>query len=533
MSRPAPEATPAPARTVPVRFLAAVDPAADGTAGEPAPDTFEAPLTWSQRYYLAEVDAARAHGRGLNIPRLYRLRPGTSETGTADALRELVERYEVLRSRVVRGEAGGAHQRVHRRGALHLAVHEVPAGTAGERARTVLDALTAPPLDVTECWPLRAALVTEEGRARYLALAFSHVAVDAYALVPVSAHLVGRIAEADPVARSAPAPDGPARGPREQAAAEESPAGERAVQRALRLAEHAYRHMPPAPGPAPEAAPEPAPGPAPEPAPGPAAGFQAAAAATGASARSTAPAPAEPRYRFLRYRSPALDLAVGAVAARTGQSPAAVLTAAMVALDAVRTGPVPDDDGTGLTRYGSVQLISANRLRPGTAAAVLPLSQPVPCCVDTAGADFHELVRRTAVASLRAFRAGGAPPGRLAALLRTVAEERGVRVDATPTLNYRPRSTALPVRPTTAAELAAAADRARAEWTDADPWRASHYLSADVDADGIRLLLQADTAVHPPEWAERWTTALERLLCAAALDPHCPALPAPGAFPTG
>ncbi|MFI9121559.1 hypothetical protein ACIGW0_19470 [Streptomyces bikiniensis] len=500
MSHPAP----GPCRTVPVRFQAAVDPAAGDTTGETAPGTFEAPLTWSQRYYLTEVDAAREHGRGLNVPRLYRLRPGTTEAGTADALRELLERYEVLRSRVVRDEAGGASQRVHLHGVLRLAVHEAPAGTAGERARAVLDALAAPPLDVTECWPVRAALVTEGGRARYLALAFSHVAVDAYALVPVSAHLVERIAEADPVARSAPARGGPARGPREQAAAESSPAGERAARRALNLAEHAYRHMPPAP----------------EPVAGPWKG-------------SPAGTPTGERYRFLRHRSPALDLAVGAVAAGTGESPAAVLAAALVALDAARTGPVPADDGTGAVRYGAVQLISANRLRPETAAAVLPLSQPVPCCVDTAGAGFRELVRRTAAASLRAFRAGGAPPDRLSALLRTVAEERGVRIDATPTLNYRPRSTALPVRPTTAAELAAAADRAETEWTDADPWRASHYLSADVDADGIRLLLQVDTAVHPPEWAERWTAALERLLRAAALDADCPALPDPGALPAG
>ncbi|MFJ8664826.1 condensation domain-containing protein [Streptomyces sp. NPDC093600] len=486
MPRPAPaRSAPPPARTVPVRFLAAGPAPADAAAA----DTVAAPLTWSQRYYLAEVDAARAHGRGLNVPRLYRLRAGTTEAGTAAALRELLERYEVLRSRVVRDEAGGAHQRVHTRGTLHLAVHEAPAGAADDHARAVLGALAAPPLDVTECWPLRAALVTEEGHARYLALAFSHVAVDAFALVPVSAHLVERIAEADPVARTAPAPGAAPRGPREQAAAEASPAGERSARRALRLAEEAYRRMPPAP-------------------------------------RPVAGPPAGPRYRFLRHRSPALDLAVGAVAARTGESPATVLAAALIALDAARTGPVPGD-GTGTTRYGAVQLISANRLRPETAAAVLPLSQPVPCCVDTAGATFHELVRLTAAASLRAFRAGGCPPDRLAALLRTVEEERGVRLDTTPALNYRPRSTALPVRPTTAAELAAAQPRAVTEWTDADPWRASHYLSADVDADGIRLLLQVDTAVHPPEWAERRTAALERLLCAAALDADHPALPEP------
>ncbi|MEU2179482.1 condensation domain-containing protein [Streptomyces thermolilacinus] len=492
-SAPAPPAP--PARTVPVRFATA----RAASAGAAAGDADDAPLTWSQRYYLAEVEAARAHGRGLNVPRLYRLRPGATEAGAADALRALLERYEVLRSRLVHDEAGGVRQRAHSAGTLDLAVHEVPAGgppgAAEQHARAVLDALTAPPLDLAEEWPVRAALVTDDGHPRHLALAFSHVAVDAYALVPVSAHLVERIAEADPVARTAPATGAPPHGPREQAAAEASPAGERAARRALRHAEEAYRRMPPA---APPAA-RPARSPAASPPPG-------------------------PRYRFLSHRSPALGLAVGAVAARTGESAAAVLTAALIALDAVRTGPVPGGDGAA-TRYGAVHLISANRLRPETAAAVLPLSQPVPACADTAGATFDELVSRAAVASLRAFRAGGGPPDRLAALLRAVEEERGVRLDPTLTLNYRPRATALPARPATADELAAAATRAVSRWTDGDPWRASHYLSADVDASGIRLVLQTDTARHPPEGAERWLAALERLLCAAALDARCPALP--------
>ncbi|OEJ97208.1 condensation domain-containing protein [Streptomyces thermolilacinus] len=491
MPRPTPAPPAPPARTVPVRFAAA----RPATAGAAAGDADDAPLTWSQRYYLAEVEAARAHGRGLNVPRLYRLRPGTTEAGAADALRALLERYEMLRSRLVHDEAGGVRQRAHSAGTLDLAVHEVRAGgtpgAAEQHARAVLDALTAPPLDLAEEWPVRAALVTEDGHPRHLALAFSHVAVDAYALVPVSAHLVERIAEADPVARTAPAPGAPPHGPREQAVAEASPAGERAARRALRHAEEAYRRMPPAAPPAPRPAASPPPG---------------------------------PRYRFLSHRSPALDLAVGAVAARTGESAAAVLTAALIAFDAVRTVPVPDGDGA-VTRYGAVHLISANRLRPETAAAVLPLSQPVPACADTAGATFDELVARAAAASLRAFRAGGGPPDRLAALLRAVEEERGVRLDPTPALNYRPRATALPARPATADELASAATRAVSEWTDGDPWRASHYLTADVDASGIRLVLQTDTAVHPPERAERWLAALERLLCAVALDARRPALP--------
>ncbi|MFX4290871.1 hypothetical protein [Streptomyces bohaiensis] len=470
-------------------------------AAEPAATGGDAPfpLTWSQQHYLAEVDAARPHGRGLTIPRLYRLRAGTTEAATAAALRLLVEDHEVLRSRVVR-TAEGPRQRISDRGTLLLAVHEAPTGDTGTHARAVLDALAAPPLDPTDGLPLRAALVNRDGEPRYLALAFSHVAVDAYALVPVSAQLVERIAEADPLPRRAagngpdhgPAPD---HGPRQQAAAEASPAGERAALRALRLAEEAYRRAP--------------------------AGRSAADAA-----------PAAPRHRFLRHRSTALSLAVGAVAARTGQSPAAVLAAALVALDAARSPAGAARQHSGQPCFGAVHLVAANRLRPETAAAVLPFSQPVPCCVDTAGATFDTLVHRTAAASLRAYRAGGAPPDRLAQLLASVERERGVRLDATPVLNWRPRATELPVRATTAGELATAAAATVTARALADPWRAGHHLSADVDADGITLLVQVDTAVFAPGHAERHLAALELLLREAALDPDLAALPDP-ARPAG
>ncbi|MER6222258.1 hypothetical protein ACWCYL_32360 [Streptomyces sp. 900105755] len=429
-------------------------------------------LTWSQQYYLAELDAARPYGRSLAITRLYPLRAGTSEEDATAALRALVERYETLRSRVIRTTP--AVQQVHRQGSLPVAVHEVAAPAATHEVRAAAEAALADlgrrPFDVVEEWPLRAALIGAGGRPRFLALAFSHVAVDAFALLPVGAFLVDRCAQTDPVARTAPGSAVEGLQPRELAAAEASPAGGRATRRALRHAEQTLRRLPAAP------------------------------AAVG-------PSGAGERFRFLRRRSAALDLAVGAVAARTGESPAAVLTAAVLAVEAARTGE----------RYGVVQLISANRLRPETVEAVVPCSQPVLCCVDTHHASFAELVRRTASASLRAYGAGPCPPSALAELRATVEKERGVRLEDAPTLNYRPRATLLPVRETDGEELRRAAADAETAWVDsAMLWQSAHYLSADVDGSGVRLLLQVDTDVRPPGWAERWLADLEGLLCAAA-----------------
>ncbi|MFE5888962.1 ATP-grasp domain-containing protein [Streptomyces sp. NPDC056462] len=428
-----------------------------------------APLTWSQRYYLAEMDAARPLGRGLTIRRVYELRSGVDEQTVMGALRDLLHRFEGLRSTVVRAAAGGL-QRVHAEGVVRVAVHDVD-GARGETetAAAVRDELAATPFDVVEEWPVRAALVNRAGRPRFLVLVFSHVAVDAYALLPVTDHLVSAVAVRHPDWPAARSPE-PGRRPHEQAAAEADGPALRSADRALRRAAEVFRAMPAAP-----------------------------AARAGVQAGD--------RYRFLSRTSAALDLAAGAVSLRTGESVATVLASAMVAVDAhFAGGPV-----------GYLQLLAANRSRPETVNAVVPCSQPVPFSVPVAGSSFPELVTATAAATLGALRFGTYPPDRLAEVHRAVERERGVRLDITPTLNYRPRAGSLPRRAVTEAELERSTAAGRTRWIDSDlGWSSTRYLSADVSESGVRLVLQVDTQVHSPAWAERWMAALERLLCAAA-----------------
>ncbi|MFE9699112.1 hypothetical protein [Streptomyces sp. NPDC006270] len=436
-----------------------------------------AALTWSQQYYLAETDTARLLGRGLSIRRLYELRAGVREEDVVAALRELLHRFEGLRSTVVRDPAApdaaaAAGQRVHTEGTLRLAVHDVDgeAQEVAQAAASVLGELSATPFDVTEEWPVRAALIGAAGLPRFLALVFSHVAVDAFALLPVTDHLVSAVAVRDPEWPAARSRDA-GRSPHEQAAVEAGEPARRTAERALRRAAETFRTMPAAP---------------PVPDPGPS---------------TTDP------YRFLSRTSPALDLAAGAVSLRTGESVATVLAAAMAAVDAHLT-----DSPTGY-----LQLLAANRSRPETVNAVVPASQPVPFCVPVAGSSFPELVRATASATLGALRFGSYPPDRLAELHRAVQRERGARLDITPTLNYRPRAGALPRREVTAAELEESAAAGVTRWIPSDlVWRSSRYLSADVSESGVRLVLQVDTRVHAPDRAEHWMAALERLLCAAA-----------------
>ncbi|MDR7301221.1 hypothetical protein [Haloactinomyces albus] len=401
---------------------------------------------------------------------MYELQHGVTEAEVADALRTLLQRFEGLRSTVVR-EGPSTRQRVHAEGTVRLAVHEAGAGDAAvDAAAAVVEELAEEPFDVAAEWPLRAAVVTEGLAPRFLALVFSHLAVDAFALLPVTDHLVATVAVRHPDWPESRTGE-PGRQPYEQAAAEAGEGGQRMAERALRRIADVFRRMPAAPPP------------------------------RGAT-------PEGDRFRSLSHRSPALDLAVGAVSLRCGESVAAVLTAAMIAVDSAFEG----------SSTGYAQLITANRSRPELVNAVVPCSQPVPCCVDIGREPFTELVHRTASAALGAHRFGSYPPTGLVEIHRAVEEERGVRLDISPTLNYRPRATSLPRREVTEEELSGMASLRRTSWTFDDPlWQASRYLSADVSEAGIHLLLQVDTAMRSPGWAEQWMEALESLLCAAAV----------------
>lgn len=437
------------------------------TGGESRP---QAPLTWSQQYYLAELDAARPQGCSLAISRVYALRPGTSRQAVAEALAGMLRRFEGLRT-TVRREGGVARQRVHTEGALSLAVHHAGHGTEGDRQTAgVAAALAAAPFDVAGELPVRAALVERAGTPRSLVLVFSHVAVDAFALRPVTDHLVSTVAVRRPDWPPARAGE-PGHHPYEQAATEAGSTALKRAGRALRHASEVFLAMPAAP--------------------------RAADGGRGAE-----------RFGFLSHRSPALDLALGAVALRTAEPVSTVLAAAMLAVDAVMA------DHT----YGYVQLLSANRSRPGTVNAVVPCSQPVPCGVNVSGASFAELVRRTATATLGALRLGSCPPAGLAEVHREAELRRGVALDVSPTFNYRGRPSSLPRREVTRDELVRAAAGARTGWVSGGLlWQSTRYLSADTDEAGLRLTLQVDTAAHTPAWAEAWMSALERLMCAAAV----------------
>lgn len=144
-----------------------------------------------------------------------------------------------------------------------------------------------------------------------------------------------------------------------------------------------------------------------------------------------APHEQDPRYWELVGYSPALELGMRMVAARTGAGTTHVLLAAY----AVAVGRVFGRDP------GVAQIVVGNRFRPGFADTASQLSQHGICVVDVADAGFDEVVARAEKAVTSACFAGYYDPVECDALLAQAAARRGRPLDIEWHLNDRREKT--------------------------------------------------------------------------------------------
>ncbi|RKR92934.1 condensation domain-containing protein [Micromonospora pisi] len=152
-----------------------------------AGERWSGPLTWGQ---LAIWDVVRWLPPGdasLNLLRVCDVPAGRTTGEVADALRRLVERHEVLRTRFTRPENPEPRQTVEPHGRLDVALVE----TDGRAREGVMDELVSRlrsrPFDLAAELPLRAAVVTADNAPVAVVLVFNHMAVDGY-----SVEIVGR-----------------------------------------------------------------------------------------------------------------------------------------------------------------------------------------------------------------------------------------------------------------------------------------------------------------------------------------------------
>lgn len=191
------------------------------------------PLTWSQRHMYEVVMLPlgwAAHNLSARVP----VPDGATTEAVLDALRELVERHDSLRTTVTTGPDGRPCQWVLDTVTLTVEEHELApdelAAFAGRVALTDVGHDGLPPCHVD--------LVTRHGVPHTVVLTTSHLAVDAAGLQLVAAELAARMA-----GHTQPAP-APALTPRDRVAYESSTAGRERSRRSLRFAQRQLGQAP-------------------------------------------------------------------------------------------------------------------------------------------------------------------------------------------------------------------------------------------------------------------------------------------------
>lgn len=337
-----------------------------------------AALTWAQREMWGLLERSRPHHAYFNLLRLFTVPPGRTVDDVLAAVRLLVERYEALRTTVHRGPDGEPFQRVAGTGEFGVEIVAVAPEEAGAVADDVATLDMGRPF-ADDGWPARFTVVATAGRAAYVVLVASHLAIDRTALDVLSPVLTALLAGRDP---------GPASGrqPLDQVAFEDSARGRRTADRAV-----AYwrRHLATIPwvmfddredAPAAAAA-----------APWPAAGMESAAAATAA------------RVLAGRHRT----------------SVTGVVLAATAAMLAVRTGR-PDV---------VMQIMVGNRFSPEVRGMVGTCVQAGLFRLEVGTGSFDGFVGRSLSAMLQANRHAQFPPPVVRDVFSEVNLDRGVMLD--------------------------------------------------------------------------------------------------------
>jgi hypothetical protein len=203
--------------------------------------------------------------------------------------------------------------------------------------------------------------------------------------------------------------------------------------------------------------------------------------------------------------SPAMELAMRAVGARTGADGTAVLLAAYSAAVArvFRRNP------------SVAQIVTSNRFRPGLAGMVSQVSQHGICVVDAADASFDEIVARAQKAATTASFYAYYDPVARDRLLDEIAACGGRPLDISWCLNDR-RAMSGPVDGdvSTEAELTRMLPHTKLYWDRNEP-ASDGTLFLHVDSHPLLVdrqgLAEGLPAVYMQVWADTWHFALDQV----------------------
>ena len=383
------------------------------------------------------------------------LPPGMTVADVADALRYLMSRHQSLRTRI-RLADGHPVQVVFDTGEIPLDVVDAaydadPAAIAASVAERYRD--TA--LDFTSEWPLRMAVIRQNGTLTHTVTLVSHLATDAAGIVVMMAELAART--------STPVDGMP---PLAQAAWQRSSAGRRQNEAALRYWEGIFRTIEPHRFNPPHDEPD-------------------------------------PRYWHGEFNSPALLSAVRSIAETSGLGTSTVF----LALFAVAL-----TDTTGINPV-VVRPIVGNRFRPGLAGVVCTVAQAGLCVLDVAGVPFGEALRRVQRSVINAYKYAYFDHEQMVALRTRIEQERGTALDTRCFLNDRHG-----VNPAgTLVEVDHTVSPSEFRWVRGqdDPPFESLFVEIDDIPDAIQVTLHLDTRSISLADAEAFVRAMEATAVAA------------------
>lgn len=173
------------------------------------------PLAWSQEYYWFFHHAVPDH-LGITVEAVWEI-PGTTSTeAVRNALNQLVQRHEALRTIYPLDDDGRPEQVV-----LDLWPVDLVLAGNGEGAAEINSRLTATAFDPRADQPMRAGLVRQPDDQHQLVLVFNHIAIDRHALLTIHDEFLEVVA----CGRTVPRPDRNAREPLEQAIFEKTSGG--------------------------------------------------------------------------------------------------------------------------------------------------------------------------------------------------------------------------------------------------------------------------------------------------------------------
>jgi hypothetical protein len=355
-----------------------------GFHGEGA-DTGE--LTWGQLDIWLTMQRT---GQTINLSLTVPLPGGTSLAELTGMLRFLISRHPALRTRLrfSAGPSGDRHpgQAVAASGEVPLHIADIGDGddpaTVAEELRLRWELAW---FDYENEFPVRMGVIRRPGALTHLVVCYSHLMVDGGGLNALDEDL----RHLDRATGEVMAPAG-GLSPLELARWQGSPAGQRRSERAIRYWADQLARLP--------------------------------AWRPGESAR-----PQQPRFWELAVFSPAMELGMRAVAARTGADTAHVLLAAYAAAVTRVFGRDPS----------VVQIIVSNRFRRGFAGMVSQVCQPGICVVDAADATFDTVVVRARKAVTNASFYGYYHPVERARLLDETAARQGQPLDIAWFINDR------------------------------------------------------------------------------------------------